>query len=260
MTLHPDESMSGPTKAPLSAKASRDSLTGLVSCIVPVFNGERYLAETLDSVLQQTYPSLEILICDDGSTDGSADIAAAYGDRVRYLWQPKAGATAARNLGLAGAQGEFVAFLDADDLWHPEKLVCQVTLFDASPELDVCVTYLQNFWIPELEEEKARFKDHPISGPQPGFVASTLLARRYIFETVGLMDARWKHGSMTEWLARAEDRGATIHVLPEVLVYRRLHRTNFSRLQADESREEHLHLVKFIRDRRGLGRQKASAV
>jgi len=94
----------------------------LISCIVPVYNGERYLKEALDSILVQTHCPLEIIVADDGSTDGTASVVAGYGEGVKHLWQPNAGETAARNMGLSAAQGEFVAFLDADDLWHPEKL------------------------------------------------------------------------------------------------------------------------------------------
>jgi glycosyltransferase involved in cell wall biosynthesis len=250
MPPRPDGATGESGEALPSLEVSREARTGLVSCIVPVFNGERYLAETLDSVLQQTYRPLEILVCDDGSTDGSADIAAGYGDPVRYLRQSNAGSTSARNLGLAAARGEFVAFLDADDLWHPEKLARQVVLFDSWPELEVCATYLQSFWIPELRDEESRFQDHPLSRSQPGFVASTLLARHRIFEALGPFDTGWEHSSVTEWLVRAQDRGAVIHLLPDVLVYRRLHRANYSRLLAPQSREEHLLLVKSILDRR----------
>ena len=94
----------------------------LISCIVPVFNGERYLAEALDSILAQTWRPLEVIVVDDGSTDGTAHIAAGYGAEVSYIHQANAGPAAARNRGLDAARGEFIAFLDADDLWHKDKL------------------------------------------------------------------------------------------------------------------------------------------
>src|ERR687893_681850 len=94
----------------------------LVSCIVPVFNGERYLQAALDSIFAQTYRSLEVLVVDDGSTDNTAAIVGSYGDRVRYLQQDNHGPSAARNRGIEAATCEFIAFLDADDLWHAEKL------------------------------------------------------------------------------------------------------------------------------------------
>jgi glycosyltransferase involved in cell wall biosynthesis len=98
----------------------------LISCIVPVFNGERYLGEALDSILAQTYRPLEVVVVDDGSAEGAAAVVARYRDQIRPLFQPNAGQAAARNLGLSVARGEFVAFLDADDLWHPEKLARQM--------------------------------------------------------------------------------------------------------------------------------------
>lgn len=92
----------------------------LISYIVPVFNGERYLGEALDSILAQTYQSLEIIVADDGLTDGAAAVVTSYGEQVRYAWQPNAGPPTARNLEPSRARGEFVAFVDADDLWHSE--------------------------------------------------------------------------------------------------------------------------------------------
>ena len=88
----------------------------LISCIVPVYNGERYIKEALDSILAQTYRPLEIIVADDGSTDGTESVVANYGNRVRCLWQPNAGPAAAWNLGVRAAQGEFVVFLDSDDV------------------------------------------------------------------------------------------------------------------------------------------------
>src|SRR5689334_9621809 len=139
----------------------------LVSCVVPVYNGERYLAEALDSILAQTHRPLQAIVADDGSTDGTAAVAAAYGDRVLVLRQANAGPAAARNLGLAAARGEYVAFLDADDLWHPRKLERQLARFRARPQLDYCVSLMQNFWMPELAEEAARYRAHRRGQPFP---------------------------------------------------------------------------------------------
>ena len=94
----------------------------MISCIVPVYNGERYLAETLQSILGQRVGPLEVIVVDDGSTDGTAGVARRFGSAIRVLHQTNAGPAAARNLGLSEARGDFVAFLDADDLWKPDKL------------------------------------------------------------------------------------------------------------------------------------------
>jgi glycosyltransferase involved in cell wall biosynthesis len=224
----------------------------LISCIIPVFNGERYLAEALDSILAQTYRPIEIIVVDDGSTDGTRELVASYGDQVRYLWQPNSGPATARNQGLSAASGEFVAFLDADDLWHPEKLERQLARFDARPDLDVCVAHVQNFWILELREEEAQFRDHRVSRPLPGYVTETLLARHTFFEAVGRFNTELNHGDSTDWFLRAAERGAAIELLPDVLSYRRLHQANRSRLLASNSRDEYVKIVKAVLDRRRL--------
>ena len=222
----------------------------LISCIVPVFNGERYLGDAIESICQQTYQKFEIIVIDDGSTDGTAAVARQYGHRIRYLRQLNAGTGAARNLGLAAAQGEFIAFLDADDLWHPEKLERQMARFEARHELDYCLAYVRNFWVPELAEEAKRFLDHRIARPLPGYSTCTLLARRDLFSTVGTFSTAAEHAGDTEWFVRVAENRAEMEMLPDVLLYRRLHKTNVSRLGATDSRDEYLQMLKNTLDRR----------
>ncbi|MFM6154726.1 MAG: glycosyltransferase family 2 protein, partial [Sphaerospermopsis kisseleviana] len=97
----------------------------LVSVIIPVYNGDRHLAQAIESVLNQTYQPFEVIVVDDGSTDNSANVACSYKE-VHYLYQPNQGVAVARNTGISQARGEFIAFLDQDDLWTPDKLTVQV--------------------------------------------------------------------------------------------------------------------------------------
>ncbi len=217
----------------------------LISSVVPVFNGERYLRETLDSMLGQTYTPVEVIVADDGSTDGTSAVVNAYDGRVRYVHQPNTGHGAARNLGLDAARGELVAFLDADDLWHPEKLERQMARFQARPELEACVTFVQSFWSPELTAAEAFSED-----PVPGYRSVSLLARRALFETVGHFDPALRHGNDTDWFLRVAEHGAVVELMSDVLVYRRLHEANRSTRLADNSRKEHLRIVKAALDRR----------
>lgn len=219
----------------------------LVSCIVPVWNGERHLRETLASILAQTHPAVELVVADDGSTDGTPAIVEELGPLARYVRQENAGHAAARNLGLRAAQGAFVSFLDADDLWHPEKLARQLRLLERRPELGGCVTLVQNFWSPDAVPDESHGEPlHPV----PGYRSVTLLARREAFDAVGPFDPRLRHGNDTDWFLRAEDRGVRIALLPEILVRRRLHAGNRSRLLAAASRREYVHIVKASLDRR----------
>ncbi len=210
----------------------------VITCIVPVYNGERYLAETLNSILAQTHQPLQVIVVDDGSTDGSATVAAGFGSRVRYCWQENAGEAAARNRGLGMAQTEFVAFIDADDLWHPEKLTRQIARFQEKPEIDLCFTCFENFWIPELAAEEQRYRGFPLSQPQSAWSTSTVLARRSIFARFGnfVDDGSLTAGSESMiWFLRAQEQGALIKVLPEVLMYRRMHPANCSRMNPLEA-------------------------
>jgi len=214
-----------------------------VSGVVPVHNGERFLGEALESMLSQSVPLLEILVIDDGSTDGTAEVAGSFGDRVRYVRQDNAGPPIARNTGITMTRGALIAFLDADDIWHREKVASQVDRFEAHPELDYCVTAIQNFWMEEVSGEGERFASHPRGKPMPGYVTQTLMARRRAFDTVGMFNTSLKHVDAAEWFLRARGCGAIEDYLPEVLTYRRMHRRNRSREKATTSLDESLQLV-----------------
>ena len=227
----------------------------LISCIIPVFNGVRYLGEALDSILAQTYRPIEIIVIDDGSTDGTGELVARYGDRIRYFRQNNEGAPTARNAGLSAARGAFVAFLDSDDLWHPDKLERQVARFEARPELDLCVTHLQRFWIPELETERKRFQDHRFAEVLPGYITQTLLARRNVFESVGKFNTSRRVGDPMDWFLRAAEQGVVMELLPDLLVYQRMHESNFSvdpgtRAMKPHMQDAILDVVKASLDRR----------
>jgi glycosyltransferase involved in cell wall biosynthesis len=222
----------------------------LVSCIVPCFNGERYLDECLRSILAQTHGRTEILVIDDGSTDGSARIVERYAPTVRYHHQENRGPAAACNRGVALARGDLLAFLEQDDVWLPEKIARQVDALAASPVTQFCVSHIQNFWIPELEQEARRWDDRPVMQPVPGYVVQTLLARRSAFATVGSFDETLRFAFASDWFLRAEDRGVAGILVADVLTRRRLHHDNFSRRHRAASHDQFLHVVKAALDRR----------
>jgi glycosyltransferase involved in cell wall biosynthesis len=203
-----------------------------ISCVIPVFNGGRFLGDALDSVLAQTHAPREIIVVDDGSTDDTAAVAARYADRIIFLQQANAGPAAARNRGLSVASGDLIAFQDADDLWHPEKLAIQAARFTMRPELDVSITHVRNFWEPELreEEEEARRQGNPLTNPAiPGHTMQTTLMRRTAFDRVGALNPALRFGEDIDWFMRARDHNLVLELLPDVLVYRRFHRGNLTR-------------------------------
>ena len=107
--------------------------TPLISVIIPTYNCAHYLGEAIGSVLSQAYPAIEVLVVDDGSADATAQVAADFGGRIRYFRQANGGIGAARNSGLAHARGDFIAYLDADDLYVPGRLARQMDCLARDP-------------------------------------------------------------------------------------------------------------------------------
>ena len=217
-----------------------------VSCIVPVHNGERFLAEALESVLAQTQPPFEIIVIDDGSTDGTHEVLRRYEDRVRHERQENFGPAVARNAALAIASGELIAILDADDLWHAEKLARQSARFTARPELGISVTHGQNFWVPELAHEEAQ-----LGGLlAPAMAIGSLVARRSVFDRIGPFDESARHKDVVGWLIRASHQGTIVETMADVLMYRRIHQSNMSRRRGGEDASELLALARILVDSR----------
>lgn len=225
----------------------------LVSVIIPVYNCEKYLAEAIESVLAQTYQPLEIIVVDDGSTDRSAEVAQRFSSSVRYYFQPQSGAGAARNYGTELAQGSFFAFLDADDFWVKDKLTRQMEVFDSEPEVDIVFGHIQQFHSPELDES-VKNKIHCSSELMAGYHPGTMLIERDTFLRVGQFETHLQMGEFISWYARANDLGLSVKMLPELLMWRRLHETNMGILQR-QARTDYVRLIKASLDRRRAASQ-----
>jgi glycosyltransferase involved in cell wall biosynthesis len=201
-----------------------------VSCVVPVHDGERHLGETLQSILAQTHPPLEIIVVDDGSLDGSAALARSFGPPVSVIAQEQSGPPSARNRGIRAARGDFLALCDADDLFAPDKLARQVACFAARPALDICLSTAENFWEPGLEAERARYE--AVGRTRATHHLGTMLARRSVFDRIGLLDETGPAIDHIEWFARVADAGLGVEILPEVLMHRRMHAASMSHTAA----------------------------
>ncbi|HNG96268.1 MAG TPA: glycosyltransferase family A protein [Acidobacteriota bacterium] len=219
----------------------------LISVVIPVYNGELYLAEAIQSVLDQAYQPLEIIVVDDGSTDRSVEIAAGF-PHVQVVSQPKAGPGAARNTGVQTATGNWLAFLDADDVWTRQKLIRQLAAFEQDPELDVVFGYVQQFVSPELGDEvRTRLKCPP--NPMPGLHPGTMLIKRKSFFQIGLLNSALVLGDFLDWHGRATDAGLKMLMLDEVVMCRRLHTTNLT-LREKALQTDYVKMLKSTLDRR----------
>jgi len=199
----------------------------LVSVIVPVFNGEAFLADALASIFGQHGPATEVIVIDDGSTDRSADIARATGNCVRYHYQENGGPSAARNRGLAMATGEFIAFLDADDLWPQDKLNQALGTLELEPGVDVVMG-------------RCQFLKQRSSGSGPGLFDEVLAPRFYlqlgsavfrsrVFDRVGPFDAELRFSEDIDWFLRAREKGARLKAMDAIGLLHRLHESNMTR-------------------------------
>jgi glycosyltransferase involved in cell wall biosynthesis len=222
----------------------------LISCIVPAFNSARFVRHALESIFAQTHRPLQVVVADDGSTDATLAIVRAFPQAVEIVTQTTAGPSATRNLGARAARGDFVAFLDADDAWHVEKLSRQWARFAARPDLDICLSHAQLVWSEDVAAEATFFRDHPRAQIVPGYATTTMLARRSLFDVVGGFDDVLWFADATDWFMRAAERGVCIEMMPDVLTYHRMHASNLTRRRSASSREEFLDVIKRSLDRR----------
>lgn len=222
----------------------------LVSVIIPVYNYELYLAEAIESVVTQTHQPHEIIVVDDGSTDQSGEVARSFADRgVRYCHQVHAGIGPARNKGVELAQGDFLAFLDADDRWPQEKIERQLRAFDSNPTLDM--VFGQALQLQNGPEWESGIKDQQLAVANivPGMVAGTMLIKRAAFFRVGKFQGDWKVGEFIDWYARAVELQIRSLVLPDLLLWRRIHDSNQG-VRERQSVSDYARVLKASLDRR----------
>jgi glycosyltransferase involved in cell wall biosynthesis len=220
----------------------------LISVMIGVYNGAPYLSEAIGSVQAQTYRQYELIVVDDGSDDGSGDIARSF-DEVQYVYQPRAGNGAARNRAVEDASGDFFAFLDADDRFIPDKLERQMAALEADRDLDMVFGHVREFVSPELTDEERQGIRPPAPTPLPWTAPNLMLIRRASFERVGGFSTSLRVGVTVDWFARASEAGLRSLVLPEVVLERRLHTQN-NGLRERDARSQYLHVLKAAMDRR----------
>jgi glycosyltransferase involved in cell wall biosynthesis len=218
-----------------------------VSVVVAVRDGAAHLAEALDSVLtQQPVPS-EVVVVDDGSTDGTPDLLATYEASVRGVRQERLGIGAALNRGIAASSGDLVAFCDADDRWLPGRVAAQLAAFESGPEVDVVGGRVVEFLSPEAAELSGRVR---VSGaPARARLLQALVVRRAALLAVGPFDESLRHGVGLDWVSRADAHGLRVAWIDDVVVERRIHRANMGH-ETDAARADLLAVLRRDRRRR----------
>jgi len=209
----------------------------LVSAIIPAYNSGTALIEAVESVLAQTYPNIEIIVVDDGSSDDTEAAMKQYHDRLTYIRQPNRGSAAARNRGIENARGELLAFLDADDTWRPEKIQLQVDYLQAHPEIGILCSDAREFNAAGTFAESflAQFGPIEVEGyvfesiARTAFVlTSTSVIRRVVVEDGLRFNEELRNFQDIDFFMRANLR-YSLGLIREVFVDRRLHEGNVSK-------------------------------
>ena len=193
-----------------------------VAAVVPLFNGRRYIREAIESILAQQPRPSEVVAVDDGSTDGGAELLAACPE-VRIVRQANAGEAAARNRGIHETAAPLIAFLDQDDVWLPRKLALQVPCL-ADPAVDI--VFAQHRLM--VEDGARWFRPDAVDRVLTAELPGTMIVRRTAFARIGLYREDIRLGSDVDWILRARDAGLGFRLVEEVLLRRRMHRTNAS--------------------------------
>jgi glycosyltransferase involved in cell wall biosynthesis len=204
-----------------------------VSVLLPVCNGERYIAEAIESVLGQTVPPVELIIVDDGSTDSTRSVLEKFSGKITLLTQPNRGQTEALLEALKIARGEYLAFQDADDIWVPQKLEWQLAALAADPALGAVFGMMRQFISPDVPVER-HAAIRPAQEIAAGEVRVCMLVRRSEFERIGNFDPYYRGVSFTEWLGRAKRMGLKSRILDRIVALRRLHLHNYGRTETAE--------------------------
>ncbi len=220
----------------------------MISVLLPAFNAKEYIAEAVESVLRQTYQDFEIIVVDDGSTDGTQTVVKSFSNQVQYHYQENSGAAAARNHCIRLARGEFLAFLDADDIWSDDKLELQIREFNEDSSLEAVFgmvrQVLQKDWKKKILENNA-----PSDELFEGYVQGTMLIKRESFLRIGTFSEENTIGEFVDWFLRARESDLRMKLLPNLFLWRRIHHSNIGVRRRSEI-GDYVRILKRSIDRR----------
>ncbi|MEW6303749.1 MAG: glycosyltransferase [Verrucomicrobiota bacterium] len=221
-----------------------------LSVVIPVKDGERFLGDAIRSVFAQQYSPIDIIVVDGRSSDRTVAVAESF-PGVRCFTQSGSGLPRAYNEGIAAARGEWIAFLEHDDVWTPDKLAVQIPFMVARPQLLYTLTRVR-FFLEPGHTPPPGFRREWLAGDHAGSVLSTFVGRREVFETVGPFNPQLSIAGDVDWFARANDLQVPMEFVPRALLEKRVHGGNLTGNVAVNNREL-LHVIgaKLRRGRAG---------
>jgi glycosyltransferase involved in cell wall biosynthesis len=200
--------------------------TPTVSIVIPCYNAASYIDDTLQSLFCQTYEDLNIIFVDDGSSDSTADTLSLYKNRITLIQVAHGGASKARNIGVTAAKGGLIAFMDADDVAHPNRIEKQVAVMESEPDTDLCHSNFCNFSQSNVTDLIA---NKCIGSLTPRYLCGTVMMRRKTWSQVGPFNEGLQIAEYIEWQLRAIRTGIRMRYIDEVLYFRRIHAGNNSK-------------------------------
>jgi glycosyltransferase involved in cell wall biosynthesis len=217
-----------------------------ISVIISVYNAERYLSESLDSVLNQSMPAKEIIVINDGSTDQTINILKSYGKKIKLIDRENKGVPYSVNEGLSEVKQPWIAFNDGDDIWSQNKLELQYNYLLEHKDLRILFGMMRQFISPELsEEDKASI--YVPNSPEKALIRPAMLAHQSVFEDYGLFNPTLKAGDFIEWFQKIKENDLKFDFIDEVIYCRRLHKNSLSNKEG--VKDDFLKILKAKLDR-----------
>ncbi|MBV9951747.1 MAG: glycosyltransferase family 2 protein [Acidimicrobiia bacterium] len=211
-----------------------------ISAVMPVRDGAPYLREAIDSVLAEPEIS-ELIVVDDGSTDATPEILESYGDRIRAVHQPATCQAAAMNHGVREATGDLVAMQDSDDLWPPGRT--RALRAALTGDIEAVFGWIEQFVTPELDDDE-RSRLQVDTRPQASYLLQTSLIRRDAFWRIGPLDESLSSSANIDWISRARVGGLRTTVVSDIVLRRRVHRSNLGRRLGAQKQDDLLRVVR----------------
>jgi len=222
-----------------------------VSVIIPAYNSEKYIQETIKSVLNQTYHDIEIIVCDDGSTDKTRDLVAQFGDKVKYIYQTNSGCPVARNTAISLSRGQYIAFVDHDDLWLPDKLERQINAFELDKEIgliysDSYILHNNTLQVKRYSELEKQFRGNTLHYLfMSNFIPIlTVVVKKEVLNKVGLFDPRYLFAEDYDILLRVAEH-YKIDYIEDPLAKYRIHKNGLHHMR-EYSLPEDIMLLKEV--------------